>query len=490
MMPGDHKTSQIPPGGNSSDGQSKKKRQAGLLRALGPAAASSIVLGTMIGTGIFLKPSEVAGDAGSIALALSAWIVGGVLSLLGALCYVELGSSIPEAGGEYAYLRYGFGEPLGFLFGWTHSMLARPASVAAIAAGCLRFCGFLWPILAKPIPFPSFSFIPTSINSEGISMTLAQAATVAILVVLTFVNYLGVRQGGQLQVGLTAIKVISVVVIIIVGLSEIPRHVELNHLWAGSFLHGGGFLGFWTAVAATAWAYDGWNDLNLVGSEVQDPERNFRRVIVGGVFFVIVIFLLFNAVCLLAVPIKTLSSSQNPASEVFASLAGRNAALWITLILAVSALGTLNSSILSGARVDYAMARDGVFFRFASRIHPQFRTPGNALVFQCGMATVLALTGTFEELTSLVMFANWMFYGTAALAMMRMRRTKPMLKRPYLTWGYPVTPVLFAIGAFAISCGLWLARPVRSSFGLLLILSGFIPYYFWRKKFHLSPASE
>lgn len=443
----------------------------------------------MIGTGIFLKPSEVAADAGSVALALSAWFIGGVLSLLGALCYVELGSSIPEAGGEYAYLRYGFGEPLGFLFGWTHSMLARPASAAAIAAGCLRFCGFLWPILAKPIPLPNSSFISSSIHNEGISMTLAQGATVAILVVLTFVNYLGVRQGGRLQVGLTAIKVISVVVIIIVGLSQISRHVELSHLWTRSSLQGGSFFGFWTAVAATAWAYDGWNDLNLVGSEVQDPERNFRRVIVGGVLFVIVIFLLFNAVCLVAVPIKTLSSSQNPASEVFASLAGRNAALWITLILAVSALGTLNSSILSGARVDYAMARDGVFFRFASRIHPQFRTPGNALVFQCGMATVLALTGTFEELTSLVMFANWMFYGTAVLAMMRMRRTKPMLKRPYLTWGYPVTPILFVIGAFAISGGLWLVRPVRSSLGLLLILSGFIPYHFWRKKCHLGTSN-
>ncbi len=481
MMTGDKKGSQVSSGRDSSDDQSKEQEQAGLVRALGPAAASSIVLGTMIGTGIFLKPSEVAGDAGSIALALSAWVVGGVLSLLGALCYVELGSSIPEAGGEYAYLRYGFGEPLGFLFGWTHSMLARPASAAAIAAGCLRFCGFLWPILGKPISLPGFSFIPYSLHSEGISMTLAQAATVAILVLLTFVNYLGVRQGGRLQVALTAIKVISVVVIIIVGLSQIPRHVELSHLWTRSSPHGSSFFGFWTAIAATAWAYDGWNDLNLVGSEVKDPERNFRRVIVGGVLFVIVIFLLFNAVCLFAVPLKTLSSSQNPASEVFASLAGRNAALWITLILAVSALGTLNSSILSGARVDYAMARDGVFFRFASRIHPQFRTPGNALVFQCGMAAVLALTGTFEELTSLVMFANWMFYGTAVLAMMRMRRTKPMLKRPYLTWGYPVTPILFVIGAFAISGGLWLARPVRSSFGLLLILSGFIPYYFWRK---------
>lgn len=489
MSPGGNRGLQSLSGRNNSDVHPNKDTPS-LLRALGPAAASSIVLGTMIGTGIFLKPSEVARDAGSILLALAAWTVGGVLSLLGALCYVELGSSIPEAGGEYAYLRYGFGEPLGFLFGWTHSMLARPASVAAIAAGCLRFSSFLWPALTKPIYLPSFLSVQSGALREGISMTLAQAATVVILVALTFVNYLGVRQGGRLQVGLTAIKVISVVVIIIVGLWRIPKHLEQSHVWNGFSLQGGSFLGFWTAVAATAWAYDGWNDLNLVGSEVQDPERNFRRVIVGGVFFVIAIFLLFNGVCLFAIPIQTLGSSQNPASEVFASLAGRNAALWITMILAVSALGTLNSSILSGARVDYAMARDGVFFRFASRIHPQFRTPGNALVFQCGMAALLALTGTFEELTSLVMFANWMFYGTAVLAMMRMRRTKPTLMRPYLTWGYPVTPVLFVIGAFAISGGLWLARPVRSTLGLLLILAGFIPYRYWRKRGNLNAASN
>jgi APA family basic amino acid/polyamine antiporter len=478
MMRGATNDSQLLSGSGSFNREAHKNAPPGLFRGLGPAAASSIVLGTMIGTGIFLKPSEVAGHAGTVMLAFAAWIVGGVLSLLGALCYVELGSSIPEAGGEYAYLRLGLGEAWGFLFGWTHSMLARPASVAAIAAGCIRFCSFLWPTLSSPIYVLRLS---TATNGRDVALTLGQAITVAALVAITFINYLGVRQGGRLQVVLTAIKVISLIVIIIAGLLRIPGHTQSANLFRFS-LEGGTFLGFWTAVAATAWAYDGWNDLNLVGSEVQNPERNFRRVILGGVLFVIGIFLLFNGVCLYALPLKVLSTSQNPASDVFASLAGRNAALWVTLILAVSALGTLNSSILSGARVDYAMARDGVFFRFASRIHPEFRTPGNALLFQCGMAIVLALTGTFEDLTSLVMFANWMFYGMAVLSMMRMRYTKPTLKRPYRTWGYPVTPVLFVLGAFAVSGGLWLARPIRSSVGLALILVGLVPYRYWQKK--------
>lgn len=447
--------------------------QPGLVRALGPAAASSIVLGTMIGTGIFLKPSEVAADAGSAGWALAAWVIGGFVSLLGALCYVELGSAIPEAGGEYAYLREGMGETWGFLFGWTHSMVARPASVAAIAAGFLRFCGFLWPSLSRPLCVLHFHW--------AITLTLAQVVTAGTLIAITLVNYLGVRQGGRLQVALTAVKVLSVLVIIGVGVWRIARHFEVSIFFATFSFHRGSFFGFWTAVAATAWAYDGWNDLNLVGSEVQDPKRNFRRVIVNGVLFVIAIFLIFNAVCLYALPFKTLGESQNPASDVFASLAGRSAALWVTLILAISALGTLNSSILSGARVDYAMARDGVFFRFVAKIHPQFHTPTNALLFQCAMAAALALTGTFEDLTSLVMFANWMFYGMAVVAMMRLRRTKPEMERPYRTWGYPVTPVLFVIGAFGLSGGLWMARPVRSSMGLLLIMVGLLPYRAWHR---------
>ena len=472
------KISQSLSGGNESQNQPLKEAPPGLVRALGPAAASSIVLGTMIGTGIFLKPSEVAADAGSAGWALAAWVVGGLVSLLGALCYVELGSSIPEAGGEYAYLREGLGDAWGFLFGWTHSMVARPASVAAIAAGFLRFCGFLWPNLASPL---YVLHLPWTIV-----FTRAQGVTAATLVAITFVNYLGVRQGGRLQVALTAVKVISVLIIIGAGLWRILEHGEPVNLLSRFSFQGGSFVGFWTAVAATAWAYDGWNDLNLVGSEVKDPERNFRRVIVSGVFFVIAIFLVFNAVCLYALPLTALGSSQNPASDVFASLAGRSAALWVTLILAVSALGTLNSSILSGARVDYAMARDGVFFKFVARIHPRYRTPGNALIFQCAMAAALALTGTFEELTSLVMFANWMFYGMAAVSMMRMRATKPALKRPYRTWGYPITPVLFVIGAFALSGGLWVARPVRSTIGLALILIGLIPYRAWRGRLRAS----
>lgn len=460
----------------------KQDLRPGLIRGLGAASAAGIVLGTMIGTGIFLKPSEMAQETGAVGLVFAAWVVAGLLSLFGALCYAELGTSIPEAGGEYAYLRRGLGEVWGFLFGWMHSIVARPASGAAIAAGLLRFCAFLFPVLAEPIHVfhLHLPFLPN--HPSDFVFTWMQPSAVVAVILITFINYLGVRVGGGVQVVLTVMKVVAVVLIIVGGFTLIPPHSrgQFSTPWWPSSMSWGAVSGFLAALAAAAWAYDGWNNLNLVGSEVKDPERNFPRVIVGGVIFVIFLFLLFNVVCFRALPFDVLRSSEHVASDVFSSFAGRSAAIWITVAMAISALGTLNSSMLSGARVDYAMARDGIFFHFAAQIHPKHRTPGNALVFQCCVAGLMALTGTFEDLTSLVMFGSWIFYGLAVVSMLRMRHTEPKLPRPFRTWGYPVLPIVFILGAAALALSLWIARPVRSSAGLALILFGLVFYRSWR----------
>ena len=244
----------------------------------------------------------------------------------------------------------------------------------------------------------------------------------------------------------------------------------------------GTLTGFLAALAAALWVFDGWEDVNLVGSEISNPGRNIPRALIGGVAFVIVLFSLVSAVCFYALPFDVVASSQHIASDVVESFAGRGAALWITLAMIVSALGTLNSSVLSGARVDYAMARDGIFFRFAAAIHPKFRTPGNALIFQCILASLMALTGTFEDLTSLFIFAGWIFYGLAVVAMLRLRRTEPNMPRPYRTWGYPVVPVVFVIGALALTISIWVQRPVRSSIGVALMFVGLIFYRHWQKR--------
>jgi basic amino acid/polyamine antiporter, APA family len=451
-----------------------------LIRGLGAWASGAIVVGTMIGTGIFLKPAEMAREGRYVSVVFAAWIAGAVLSLFGALTFAELGAAIPEAGGEYAYLRRGFGPVWGFLFGWMHSIVGRPSSMSSIAAGLVRFLGFLLPVVATPI-FTLHIAIPGLTNwikPYDFVFTWEQPAAVFWLLLMTGVNYLGVRLGGAVQVFLTAIKIISVAVVIGVaffapsGATHAP-----NPLWP-SALDSGMFGAFLAALAAALWAYDGWEDLNLVGSEVEEPERNFPRALVGGVSLVALIYLLFSAACLKVLPFESVAASPHIASDVVEHVAGRGAAAWITLAMVISALGSMNSSVLSGARVPYAMARDGIFFKIADGIHPKYRTPGRALIFQGALASLMALTGTFEELTNLFIFSTWIFYGLAVVALFRLRHTEPSLARPYRCWGYPWVPGIFVAGALALTLNIWIDRPGRSSIGLLLILAG-LPFYKW-----------
>jgi amino acid transporter len=455
-----------------------------LVRGLGAWASGAIVVGTMIGTGIFLKPAEMAREGRCVSVVFAAWIVGAILSLFGALSFAELGAMIPEAGGEYAYLRRGFGPAWGFLFGWTHSIVGRPSSLSSIAAGLVRFLGFLLPVVATPI-FTLHIAIPGLtgwIKPYDFVLTWAQPVAVLWLVAMTGVNYLGVRLGGAVQVFLTAIKIVSVAIVIGVAFfAPTAGPHPADPIWPAG-LSGGVFGAFLAALAAALWAYDGWEDLNLVGSEVRDPERNFPRALVGGVSLVALIYLLFSAACLKILPFENVAASPHIASDVVEHVAGRGAAAWITVAMVISAIGSMNSSVLSGARVPYAMARDGIFFKVADGIHPKYLTPGRALIFQGVLASLMALTGTFEELTNLFILAGWIFYGLAVVALFRMRRTEPDLPRPYRCWGYPWVPGIFVAGALALTVNIWLERPGRSSIGLLMILAGLPFYRMWVRR--------
>ena len=434
----------------------------------------------MIGTGIFLKPAEMAREGRFVAVVFAAWVAGAVLSLFGALSYAELGAAIPESGGEYAYLRRGFGPMWGFLFGWMHSIVGRPASAASIAAGLVRFLSFLLPVIATPL-FTVHIAIPGLtgwIKPYDFAFTWAQPLAVFWLRLMTAINYTGVRVGGAVQVFLTAIKIMSVMMVIGIGFfAPRPASHVANPLWPPA-MDAGLFRAFFAALAAALWAYDGWEDLNLVGAEVVQPERNFPRALVGGVTFVTLIYLLFSTACLKVLPFEAVAASPHIASDVVAQVAGTNAAGWVTLAMAISALGSMNSSVLSGARVPYAMARDRVFFKIADGIHPKYRTPGRALLFQGLLASLMALTGTFEELTNLFIFAGWIFYGLAVVSLFRLRRVEPDMPRPYRCWGYPWVPGIFVAGAIALTLNIWIERPGRSSMGLLLILAG-LPFYKW-----------
>lgn len=468
---------------------SEKEKRLELVRGLGPWASAAIVVGTMVGTGIFLKPSEMAREGRFVSIVFAAWVVGAVLSIFGALAFAELGAAIPEAGGEYAYLRRGFGPVWGFLFGWMHSIVGRPSSAASIAAGMMRFLSFFAPAVAAPLFTIHIPQITHWIAPYDFVFTWAQPLAVFWLLLTTGINYLGVRLGGEVQVFLTSVKILSVILIIGVAFF-LPANVSHppDPVWPSS-ANGGLLTAFLAALAAALWAYDGWEDLNLVGSEVRDPHRNFPRALVGGVSFVALMYLLFNAACLKVLPFDAVVNSQHVASDVVERVIGHGVAFWITLAMAISALGSMNSSILSGARVPYAMARDGVFFKVADGIHPKFRTPGRALIFQGVLASVMALSGTFEELTNLFIFAGWIFYGFAVVALFRLRRTEPNLERPYRCWGYPWVPGIFVFGAFVLTIDLWLVRPGRSTIGLLLILLGLPFYRYWHKNVRRTPEN-
>jgi APA family basic amino acid/polyamine antiporter len=458
-----------------------------LIRGLGAWASGAIVVGTMIGTGIFLKPAEMAREGRAVSVVFAAWIVGAILSLFGALSFAELGAMIPEAGGEYAYLRRAFGPVYGFLFGWMHSIVGRPSSLASIGAGMMRFFGFLVPAAAAPL-FTVHLAIPglTSwIKPYDFVFTWAQPLAVLWIAVMTGINYLGVRLGGAVQIFLTAIKITSVTIVIGVAFfaPAATKAGGIQPFWPAAGTGAAAIFGaFLAALAAALWAYDGWEDLNLVGSEVAQPEKNFPRALVGGVALVAVIYLLFSAACLQVLPFSSVAASPHIASDVVEHVIGRGAALWITVAMVISALGSMNSSVLSGARPSYAMARDGIFFKIVDGIHPKYRTPGRALIWQGTLASLMALSGTFEELTNLFIFAGWIFYGAAVVALFRLRKTEPNAARPYRCWGYPWVPGLFVAGAVALTLNIWIDRPGRSSLGLLLILAGLPFYRYWSKQ--------
>jgi basic amino acid/polyamine antiporter, APA family len=466
-----------------------------LVRGLGAWASGAIVVGTMIGTGIFLKPAEMAREGRSVSIVFAAWVVGAILSIFGAFSFAELGSMIPEAGAEYAYLRRGFGPVYGFLFGWMHSIVGRPSSLASIAAGMMRFLSFLLPVVAAPL-FTVHIAIPGLtgwIKPYDFVFTWAQPLAVVWLLIMTGVNYLGVRLGGAVQVFLTTIKITSVAIVIGVAFFA-PSGVQsggVEPFWpAAGASAAATFSAFLAALAAALWAYDGWEDLNLVGSEVVDPQKNFPRALVGGVGFVAFVYLLFSAACLKVLPFEAVAASPHIASDVVTHIKGSTAANWITFAMVISALGSMNSSVLSGARVGYAMARDGIFFKIVDGIHPKFRTPGRSLVFQGVLASLMALTGTFEELTNLFIFAAWIFYGFAVVALFRMRETEPDLPRPYRCLGYPWVPGIFVAGALALTLNLWMQRPGRSTIGLVLIMLGLPFYWRWKRKSSMARSAS
>jgi basic amino acid/polyamine antiporter, APA family len=440
-----------------------------LSRDLGVNHASAVVVGTIIGSGIFLVPAEMMQAVGSAKLVYLAWIIGGLLSFFGALTYAELGAMKPQAGGEYVYVRDAYGPLAGFLYAWTWFVIAKPASVATIVTGLVRILG----------TFTIFSFFSSKIISFPFAITWGQVVAIAAAILISFLNYIGVKKAGEFQLVFTLLKVAIILGIVVVCFSGIGNTAGRGwHNFAGTFTGArGGVAGFMAALVAALWAYDGWNDLNMVAGEVKQPERNIPIALIAGVATVGALYMLMNAGVQYVLPADAIAHSPRAASDAVAAVLGHMGAAIVSAGMVVSLLVTLNGTIMSGARIPYAVARDGYFFKALAAVHPQFHTPSMAIVVQAVLSILLLLLGAnFRQLFSLAIFAEWLFYMIAASSVFVFRRREPQAQRPYRMWGYPLLPAIFvAVATALLGYTFWNERP-NSYYGLLVILAG-IPVF-------------
>lgn len=445
-----------------------------LQRALGLWSAISIVIGTVIGSGVFLVPSTMIRYVGSVEKLFVIWVVAGVLSLFGALTYAELAAALPEAGGEYVYLSAAYGPFWGYLYGWTQFWVAKSGSIATLAAGFYTYLTAFFPVLGVPL-----AVVPWHIGPGGslLEIHYGQLAAIAVIVILAAVNYVGVRSGGNLQVFVTAVKMLLIAGIVLVGVFS--GRGDFSHF--GSVIaSAGGVAGFFAAMVSALWAYDGWNNVSMVSSEIREPQRNLPRSLIAGTSVVIATYLLVNVSYFYVLSPREVAGSHRVAADMMSRLYGNAAGGAVTIAVLISIFAALNGSILSGSRVPYAMARDGLFFRAAAAVHPKYKTPGNSMILLCAWSCVVVLSGWFDDLYNFVIFGSWILYLLTAICVFVLRRKRPDLPRPYHVLGYPIVPVLFIGVATLLLISTLQTRPRESLMGIGLMALG-VPFYFYWK---------
>jgi APA family basic amino acid/polyamine antiporter len=449
-----------------------------LLRELNVWHATAIVAGTIIGSGIFRVPGEMMKDVGSAGMVYLVWIVGGLLSFAGALTYAELGAIKPWAGGEYVYVRDAYGPLPGFLYAWTWFLIAKPASIATVTTGIVDVLGTL-----PRLGFLNGRLLTLHLTStNAFEITNGTLVAIAATVLISALNYIGVRKAGSFQLVFTALKVVMIVAIMLIGFSA--SQGSWGNFHTTFFGAKGGFTGFMLALVAALWAYDGWNDLNMVSGEISNPGRNIPIALIAGVAVVAFLYMGINAAVQYVMPATMIAGAKVPAAAATQLVFGSVGAALVSAGMAFSMFVTLNGTIMSGGRVPFAVARDGYFFKALGEVHPRFHTPALAIVVQAAMAIVLLLVGgAFKDLFSLAIFAEWLFYMIAASTIFVFRYREPDLPRPYRAWGYPVVPALFIVAA-AVLLYVTFTENLRNSFaGTLVILAGAPVYlYFAARK--------
>ncbi|MCE5250914.1 amino acid permease [bacterium] len=454
-----------------------------LVRGLTFVDSTSIVICSIIGTGVFLKSAVMAQEAGSPLMVMAAWAAAGLLSLAGALTYAELGALLPNAGGDYVYLRAAYGNAPAFLYGWMYFTVGA-SGAAALGTAFATF-------LSELLPFGG-AWMERTYTLFGHSVLwqfgARQIIAVAAIILCAVINYAGVSSSGRVQTAFTAAKMIGVIVII-VGVFFFAKRATWDHVTAVTgTVRWCGTKAFGAAMIAALWAYNGWSFLPMVAGEVRNPGRTIPRALITGMIVVLLSYCLANLAYFYALPFNEVVTSNSTLYRNAVSVAGKAAQTFlgpfgikmVTVLFVVSSLGTLHSELLAVPRIHFAMARDGLFFRCFGPLSRGAHVPAWAVSIQAAWASVLASSGTFDQLTTLLIFSLWIFFGFTAASVFVLRRSMPDAPRPYRTIGYPVVPLAFILSAVWLVTNTLRTNPIESAFGITLIVLGLPLFLYFR----------
>ncbi len=463
-----------------------------LIRGLTLTAAIMIVAGSMIGSGIFRKPATMAGQLGSPEFLIIIWIVAGLITFIGALVNAEIAGMIDATGGQYVYFRKMYGDGLAFFYGWSIFSVIQTGSQAAIAYVFGEYLGYFIQYPQLPQSLQDFSiYMPFVGNIHPFFEFGPKAAAILCIIFLTAVNYIGVIFGGIVQTIVTFIKIASIILLSVLLFTV--GEGTFSNINSGFLIPqsagGGSISAFFTAVglalAGAFWAYDGWNNVTFVSGEVKNPQRNIPLGLLYGTLIVMGVYVMANIAYLYILPVDVMANSPLVAASAIEVIFGPAGASVISIAVIISTFGALNGSILSSARVQFAMARDNLFFNFLGKVHPKFATPYTSLVVQGIWSAVLVLSGSFDTITDYVIFAAWLFYMLGAYGVIILRKKMPDTPRPYKVWGYPYTPWIFVIFSLLFLINSVISDSEDAAMGTILILLG-LPFYlywkYWAKK--------
>lgn len=451
--------------------------KSGFVKGLGLFDSTTLVVGTMIGSGIFIVSADIARQVKSPGMLLTVWTVTAIVTLIAALSYGELAAAMPQAGGQYVYLREAFGPLSGFLYGWTLFLVIQTGTIAAVAVAFAKFAGVF---------FPWISADHHLIGHGTVGLSTQQLVAILLLVFLTFVNTRGVRAGATVQNIFTAAKVAGVALLIGMGVfaGRNPEAITRNfhHFWEGSTWSISAIRLIGVAMVGSLFSSDAWNNITFTAGEVKNPRRNVPLSLALGVGIVMVLYLAVNVVYLAGLPIEGIQNAPEDrvATAVAAHILGPVAVKLIAIAIMISTFGCVNGLTLMGARVYYAMALDGLFFKSVGRLDPKRHTPVISLVLQCIWSCILTMSGRYSDLLDYVIFAVMVFYIMTIVGLFVLRVKRPDLERPYRAFGYPVLPALYILAAGVIEVLLLLYKPKFTWPGLIIVLLGIPAYYAMR----------